>query len=109
LVGITGNIGELPYEYELSQNYPNPFNPSTVLKYALPNDGYVTLKIFDVLGQEVSTIVNEYANKGNHEVEFNSDRNGVSLSSGIYYYRIEVKNTAGVVDFLDTKKMILLK
>lgn len=109
LVGITGNVGELPYKYELSQNYPNPFNPSTVLKYSLPNDGYVSLKIFDVLGQEVSTIVNEYAIKGNHEVEFNSDRNGVSLSSGIYYYRIEVKNTAGEVDFVNTKKMILLK
>jgi len=109
LVGISGNEGGLPFEYGLSQNYPNPFNPTTVLKYSIPNDGYVTLKIFDILGQEVSTLVNEYINKGNYEVVFNSDMSEMSLSSGIYYYRIEVKNTAGEIDFVNTKKMILLK
>jgi hypothetical protein len=106
LVGITG-IGGLPKKYDLSQNYPNPFNPSTVLKYSLPVGGLVTLKIFDIAGHEITTLVDEFKNGGKHEVMF--DANIENLSSGMYYYRLEVKNSSGFVNFVQTRKMILLK
>ena len=91
----------LPVQYNLSQNYPNPFNPSTVINYQLPVTGYVTLKVYDVLGREVATLVNESQNAGNYKVYF--DSNEFHLSSGVYFYRI----TSG--NFIQTKKMILLK
>ncbi|MDR3666980.1 MAG: YCF48-related protein, partial [Ignavibacteriaceae bacterium] len=85
--------------YELSQNYPNPFNPSTTIRYAIKNDGNVTLKVFDILGREVAVIVHEYQKEGNYNIKFDAHK----LSSGIYLYRIESGN------FTDTKKFILLK
>ncbi len=85
--------------FTLSQNYPNPFNPSTTINYTLPSNNYVTLKIFNVLGEEVATLVNEYKGQGSHSVQFNASR----LNSGVYYYTI----TAG--SFHQTKKMMLLK
>ena len=94
------NNGEqLPDKYELSQNYPNPFNPSTRIKYSILADGLVTLKVYDVLGSEVTTLVNENKQAGFYEVEFNAS----SLANGVYFYRLQ----AG--DFVETKKMILLK
>jgi len=92
-------IADLPKTYSLKQNYPNPFNPSTVISYALPNNAYVTLKVFDVLGNEVASLVNEEKSAGNYTVEFNAS----GLSSGIYFYRIQTES------FVDTKKLILLK
>jgi hypothetical protein len=83
----------------LSQNYPNPFNPSTIISYQLPVSGDVTLKVFDVLGREVATLVNEEKQPGVYEVEFVASQ----LSSGIYFYTLE----AG--EFRDTKKLILIK
>jgi len=83
----------------LSQNYPNPFNPVTTIKYQIPKNSHVTLKIFDVLGREVKTIVSEQKSIGRYEVEFDAS----SISSGLYFYRIK----AG--DFSDTKKMIVIK
>ena len=68
----------------LSQNYPNPFNPSTTIKYSIPKQSNVTLKVFDVLGSEVATLVNKEQPQGNYEVEFD----GAELTSGIYFYRI---------------------
>ncbi len=91
----------LPVEYTLSQNYPNPFNPSTVINYQLPGACYVTLKVYDVLGREVATLVNQVQNAGNYKVEF--DSNQFHLSSGVYFYRIETDK------FVQSKKMILLK
>ena len=91
--------GNHPEEYLLSQNYPNPFNPTTTIKYQIPEKSYVTLKLFNVIGREVATLVNEVKSKGNYEVEFN----GSSITSGIYFYII----TAG--NFVQTKKMILLR
>jgi len=88
-----------PKEFSLSQNYPNPFNPSTVIKYQLPISSQVTLKVYDVLGDEVATLVNEEKPTGFYEVELNASR----LSSGFYIYKI----TAG--NFSSTKKMILIK
>jgi len=86
-------------KYELEQNYPNPFNPSTIIKYAISNKQFVSLKVYDVLGNEIATLINEEKPAGIYEFEFDASE----LSSGIYYYRL----AAG--SFIDTKKMILLK
>jgi hypothetical protein len=94
----TVEIGALQTFY-LSQNFPNPFNPATIISWQVPVDGYTTLKVYDDLGREVATLVNEEKPAGNYEVEFNASE----LASGVYYYRI----ISG--DFVDTKKMILMK
>ncbi len=86
-------------DYYLSEAYPNPFNPSTRINYTISNSGLVILKVFDVLGREVQTLVNGTQAKGRYEITFNAN----GLSSGIYFYRLE----SG--DFISTKKMILLK
>ncbi len=91
-------------EYELSQNYPNPFNPVTKIRFQIPGFSFVTLRVFDLLGNEVATLVNEEKAAGSYKVEFNS--RGLiyqTLPSGIYFYELR----AG--DYTDTKKMILLK
>ncbi len=93
---IDVNVAE---EYYLEQNYPNPFNPSTKISFHIAEPGFVSLKIFDVLGNEIKTLVNEQKSAGEHEVDFNS----TDLTSGIYLYKIETGN------FVATKKMILLK
>ncbi|MEO8664351.1 MAG: M14 family zinc carboxypeptidase [Ignavibacteria bacterium] len=97
-VGITQNTG-IPGRYSLSQNYPNPFNPKTVINYQLSMTNFVSLKVFDVLGNQVATLVNEDQNPGNYSVSFD----GNNLSSGLYYYKLE----SG--EFTDTKKMLLIK
>ncbi len=91
----------IPTEFKLEQNYPNPFNPSTVISYQLPVAGHISLIVYDVLGREVATLVNEFQQAGIHNSTF-TIHNSV-LPSGVYFYRI----TAG--DFVQTKKMILLK
>ncbi len=90
-----------PPEYKLEQNYPNPFNPTTKFIYELPNTNYVTLKVYDVLGNEVATLVNEKQNSGSYEVNFDAGEYG--LSSGMYFYTLLSGN------FSMTKKMILIK
>ena len=96
--GITPVIN-MPDQFGLSQNYPNPFNPSTKIDYQIPNSGLVILKVYDVLGKEVATLINEVKQAGSYTVTFNAS----SLPSGTYFYRLE----AG--DYLNVKKMILLK
>ncbi|MBK9096993.1 MAG: T9SS type A sorting domain-containing protein [bacterium] len=88
-----------PTEFILEQNFPNPFNPSTVISYQLPVSSDVTLKVFDVLGNEIATLVNEYIPAGRYEVEFNA----ASLTSGVYFYQLRTE------DYIAVKKMILLK
>jgi hypothetical protein len=88
-----------PFNYGLEQNYPNPFNPSTTIEYSIPQSGLVTLKVFNVLGKEVATLVNAQNDAGNHKVEFDAS----GLNSGVYFYKIESGS------FAETKKMILLK
>jgi hypothetical protein len=88
-----------PAEYTLEQNYPNPFNPATIINFAVPNESFVNLSIYNTLGELVSTLVNEQKKPGSYEYEFN----GSGLASGIYLYRIQ----AG--DFIQTKKMTLVK
>ena len=94
----------IPLEYSLAQNYPNPFNPSTKINFSLAADSKVTLKIFDLLGQEVKTLVNGELSAGNHELTFN----GVGLNSGVYFYRINAEGVNGK-NFTSVKKMILTK
>jgi hypothetical protein len=93
-----------PREFALAQNYPNPFNPSTVIDFSLPVDAKVTLKIFDVLGQEVMTLVNANYDAGTHQVEFNAK----NLNSGLYIYSIEAQGINGQV-YSSAKKMMLTK
>jgi hypothetical protein len=96
----------IPQEFALQQNYPNPFNPSTIITYQLPIINYVTLKVYDVLGRVVKTLVNERQAAGMHSVTFNA----AGLSSGIYFYRITClpdRQAAG--NFTDVKKLVLLK
>jgi hypothetical protein len=93
-----------PDEFALAQNYPNPFNPSTKITFALAVDSKVSLKIFDVLGQEVTTLVNQDLTAGVHNYEFNA----LSINSGVYFYKIEATGVNGT-EFVDVKKMILLK
>jgi hypothetical protein len=91
--------------YNLAQNYPNPFNPSTKIKYQIPEDGIVTLKIYDILGKEVATLVNEQKTIGRYEINFDAS----NLASGVYIYRIQVNDPAGGTGFTSSKKMLLLK
>jgi hypothetical protein len=90
-----------PTEFILEQNFPNPFNPSTVIRYQLPVSGDVTLKVYDILGNEVATLVNEYKPASSYNAEFTI--NNLQLSSGVYFYQLR----AG--DYVAVKKMILLK
>ena len=99
VTGVANNEGQIPKTYALWQNYPNPFNPTTKISFDLPKPGFVTLKIYDILGKEVANLVNEVRNAGRYNIEFN----GGNLSSGVYYYRIQ----AG--EFMQVKKMVLIK
>jgi photosystem II stability/assembly factor-like uncharacterized protein len=90
---------DIPKEYVLEQNYPNPFNPSTIIRYQVPINGIVTLKVFDVLGKVVRTLVDERQSAGSHSVSFNAS----DLPSGVYFYRLRV----GL--FTNTRKMMVLK
>lgn len=93
------SYNELSAGYVLSQNYPNPFNPSTTINYQIPQSSFVSLKVFDVLGREVASLVNKQQSQGNYTVNFNAS----NLPSGVYIYKI----TAG--NFVQTKKLMLLK
>jgi carboxypeptidase T len=95
---VSGDIEQV-YEFSLDQNFPNPFNPSTTIRYSFPTSEFVTLKIYDVLGKEVATLLNEEKPAGSYEVKFDASQ----LSSGIYFYTL----TAG--RFVETKKLILMK
>jgi len=105
---ITGvedeNSIDIPKEYALSQNYPNPFNPVTNIKYQLPESGNVTLKIYDILGREVITLVREKQKAGYYDVQWNGkDRYGMDVSSGVYLYVIKIEK------FVKSRKMILVQ
>jgi hypothetical protein len=99
IVNVESTNSDAPNDFSLSQNYPNPFNPNTVISYQLPVNGNVTLKVYDILGNEIATLVNEEKPAGEYEVEFN----GSNLPSGIYFYQLKAEQ------YSETKKMILLK
>ena len=85
--------------FYLAQNYPNPFNPATKIRYSLPENSYVVLKVFDALGKRVSTLINEDQNAGEYSVEFKAE----NLPSGVYYYKIEVNGISEI------RKMLLIR
>ncbi len=86
-------------DFTLSQNYPNPFNPTTSIEYSVPSNEYVSLKVYDLLGNEVAILVNEEKSSGNYKINFNAEY----LSSGVYFYKLSVGN------FVETKKLLLMK
>ena len=101
--GISQISSEIPEQFSLSQNYPNPFNPNTVIRYSLIGNRFVNLKVYDVLGKNIMTLVNEKQSPGTYQIEFD----GSGLPSGVYFYRLSA--TGGAGEFTDTKRMILLK
>jgi len=98
-VGILNLSSEIPKEFKLYQNYPNPFNPTTNLEFDIPKSGFVKIVVYDILGKEVETLVNESLQPGKYKLNFNGDK----LTSGIYFYKISS------VGFNDIKRMILIK
>ena len=100
----------LPTHYQLNQNYPNPFNPTTSISFALPTASMVSIKLYNTLGQEIRTMIEQVQTAGYHEVVWNGrDKNGSSVSSGTYFYRIVAHGTTGNENFAAFRKMILLK
>ncbi|MCE1164776.1 MAG: T9SS type A sorting domain-containing protein [Bacteroidetes bacterium] len=90
---------EIPKNYSLSQNYPNPFNPVTMIRFALPNSGNVSLKVYDILGREVANLVSGFKRAGEYIVDFDAS----SLTSGVYFYRLESEG------YVEVKRMVVLK
>ena len=89
----------MPQEFSLLQNYPNPFNPTTKIEYRLPADQYVTLRVYDVLGQEVARLVEGFGEAGRHVIDFNA----ASLANGVYMYSLKTSSN------YEVKRMVLLK
>jgi hypothetical protein len=104
LVGVDDETNSMPSDYKLEQNYPNPFNPTSKIVFRLAVDSKVTLNIFDILGQEVTTLVNSDLEAGSHEFDF--DASGVN--SGVYFYRLDAAGINGT-KFSSVKKMVLMK
>jgi len=116
ITGTEDEVTFIPDEYVLYQNYPNPFNPNTIIKYSLPEDGFVNLTVFNMLGEEIKTLVNNTQKSGNYEVEFSaiggsaSGGNAYTLPSGIYFYRLQALPTGRqAASFIETKKMVIVK
>ncbi len=99
LASSVEQISGLPKDYSLSQNYPNPFNPSTNIEYSIPSESFVELKVYDVLGNEIVTLVNQEQSAGIYRADFNA----ANLPSGMYFYRLQASS------FVETKKMVLIK
>ena len=108
---IDNNVDEIPTEYKLMQNYPNPFNPTTVIGYQLPIAGHVSLIVYDILGRQISKLVDEYKQPGNYKIAFNGQQttNNRQLTSGIYFARLNVQPVNGSNQFDSVIKMLLVK
>ena len=100
LTGFSNTSTEIPDKFSLSQNYPNPFNPNTIINFQCSMFNFISLRVFDVLGNEVATLVNENKQPGSYQIEFD----GSNYPSGVYLYRLEINGS-----IIDTKRMILLK
>ena len=104
-IGINNNGNKIPEKFSV-YNYPNPFNPSTLVKFELPKSGYVTIKIYNAIGEQIRALVNnEYKSAGRYDVLFD----GTNLPSGVYFYKIEVLDNFNTAIFGETKKMVLVK
>ena len=104
-VGITPISGTVPEVFKLNNNYPNPFNPATKITFEIPEQSHVKLTVFDITGKEIATLINDDVSQGNYSMVFNTG--DISLSSGIYFYRLEANYKSG--SFVETKQMVLLK
>lgn len=102
-VSVRNSDNQIPDNYNLSQNYPNPFNPTTNIDFSIPISGFVTLKIYNVLGQEVASLINEEMKSGNYKVQFNGHNLGGGYASGVYFYKLQSGS------FTMTKKLNLMK
>ncbi len=104
---VLTSVNEIHYpnsmKYELYQNYPNPFNPTTTIQYTVANDEYVRLQVYNLLGQEIETLVNEYKKAGTYQVNFNSNSSSGGLPSGVYFYTLHTKNKTL------SRKMLIMK
>ena len=96
---VSEELVEIPTTYKLFQNFPNPFNPTTTIKYSIPKSGIVSIKIYNTVGEQVASLVNKEQEIGNYEIKFDA----TFFSSGIYFYQLKSE------DFIETKKMILIK
>jgi hypothetical protein len=105
----TGSSSRIPRIYGVSQNYPNPFIPQTIIRYQLPKESFVNLKIYNIAGQRVKTLVNEEKSAGYYRVAWDGqDNNNRRLASGVYFLRIEARRN-GKVEFESVKKAVLLR
>lgn len=111
ITNVGNNDGTLPNKISLSQNYPNPFNPTTAIRYQLPMNSYVTLKVYNILGQEVATLVNEIQDAGYKQVVWSATNNyGNKVTSGVYFYRIDIReNSQFGKSYTEVKKMLIIK
>ena len=110
VTGFDGEIAGIPETYVLSQNYPNPFNPATIIRYGLPVQSSVSLKIYNILGQEVVTLADDVKTAGYYDVHWNGrNQYGSPVASGVYFYRIEARAADGSNVFTNMKKMLLVK
>ena len=110
VIGINQISSEIPSGFSMDQNYPNPFNPNTKIRYSIPENNFVELKVYDAMGQMVQTLVNETQTAGTYEVNFDAQNvNGIALSSGIYYYKLSAGSAGNAVSFVETKRMLMLK
>jgi len=107
VTGIKENLVSIPEKYILQQNYPNPFNPGTIISFQLPVRSRVTLKVYDILGREVSILVNDEKPAGNYKIYFDASSGSRRMSSGVYFYRLSA--VGNDINFIQTKKMILIK
>jgi hypothetical protein len=108
-IGIRKIESEIPSSFNLNQNYPNPFNPTTNIKYQIKENGFVTLKVYDMLGHLVATLVNEEQSAGTYETQFSTFQSSYnSVASGIYFYRLDYTNNNGN-KYTSTKKLVVLK
>jgi len=109
-VGDGYSLSTIPMKYSLFQNYPNPFNPETVIKFAVPEQSHVVIKVYDMLGKEVRALVNDGKEAGYFDVRWNGkDNKGLKVSSGTYIYRITAKSNKSGKEFTESKKLVLLK
>ena len=99
ITAVKGGVSEMPSKFSLSQNYPNPFNPTTTISFVIPSRSIVSLRVFDMLGREVSTIVSEELPAGTYSRQWNAGK----MSSGVYFYRLQAGS------FTQTKRLVLLK
>ena len=107
IVGVEEELYEIPTEFSLSQNYPNPFNPSTIFRYSIPTQSKVIIKVYDILGNEIATLMDEEKTVGTYELTWKA----ASLPSGVYFYQLKAvdPSTGSGQSFIQTKKMILMK